>query len=113
MRVALSDLLQETKSKHPTFDISLFQKRLFSSPETLFAMQIADETEASILVLSMSINKLSQIAEKLDQEKKKKPTLFSTATLDSTQISAVINSLEKYQARLVGNIIQKKDLSHG
>lgn len=95
LRVALSDLLQETKSKHPTFDISLFQKQLFSSPETLFAMQMADETEASILVLSMSINKLSQIAEKLDQEKKKKPTLFSTATLDSTQISAVINSLEK------------------
>jgi prophage maintenance system killer protein len=95
LRVTLSDLLQETKSKHPAFDIRLFQKQVFSSPETLFAMQIADETDASILVLSMSINKLSQIAEKLEQEKQKKPTLFSTATLDSKQISVVVRGLEK------------------
>lgn len=95
MRVALSDLLQETKSKHPQFNLIAFQKQVFSSPETLFAMQMADETEASIFVLSMSINKLSQIAKELDLSKQKKPTLFSTAVLDSTQINAVIKSLEK------------------
>ncbi|HFY0601648.1 TPA: Fic family protein [Legionella pneumophila] len=95
LRVALSDLLQETKSKHPQFNITAFQKQVFSSPETLFAMQMADETDASIFVLSMSINKLSQIAKELELSKQKKPTLFSTAVLDSTQINAVIKSLEK------------------
>ncbi|WBV72228.1 hypothetical protein PGH42_04270 [Legionella pneumophila] len=85
LRVALSDLLQETKSKHPQFNLIAFQKQVFSSPETLFAMQMADETDASIFVLSMSINKLSQIAKELDLSKQKKPTLFSTAVLDSTK----------------------------
>ncbi|APF03596.1 TPA: Fic family protein [Legionella pneumophila] len=95
LRVALSDLLQETRAKHPQFNLIAFQKQVFSSPETLFAMQMADETEASIFVLSMSINKLSQIAKELDLSKQKKPTLFSTAMLDGSQINAVVESLEK------------------
>ncbi|ASQ46057.1 Fic family protein [Legionella clemsonensis] len=95
LRVALSDLLQETKSKYPEFNLIAFQKQVFSSPEVLFAMQMADETEASIFVLSMSLDKLSHVPEKLEQEKQKRLTLFSTSTLDSKQINAVINALEK------------------
>ncbi|WP_019216423.1 hypothetical protein [Legionella tunisiensis] len=100
LRVAFSDLLQETKSKHPKFNIVAFEKKLLSSPKSLFAMQMADATAASICILSTGIDELSKLAEQLEQEKQKKPTLFSTAIIDSKHISAVINSLENISGQV-------------
>lgn len=95
IRVGFSDLLQQIKRKHPTFDVNRFQQESAGAPETKMALEMENLVDASTFLLSAALTKLAQIEKKLDNEKQKKLMMFQPAPLDRQQIPAILDAVKK------------------